>query len=403
VDNFSLKIVDNQLLYLYMQNQKAFTLLEIILVVAAIVILAGIVIIAINPAKQMADFRDSQRTVDIGEINKALTLYQIDHKGIFPVTFPTDLIEICDTWDKTFDEVLASDCDGYLNLSFLVPTYLVAIPRDPSLTSSYLPIIENAYAALGGTKYKVFIRNNRFVFWAEDSETKTVLLNIEESELARLVDESEDGEGGEDEDEDEEEVADGLVDTLSYNGNDYPIVKIGDQYWFARNLNTAYYRNGDEILHVHGNPHWYEWDNLVGKWSYLNNGNGDNNLYFGRLYNWYAISDARGLCPSGWHIPTITDWNTLEAYVGEEAGKKLKASSADNPSWDGTNAFYFSALPGGIRWIGGSFSSWGTTYFWSSDVSGEVIPTRQLSSWNDSFIHLTNQKSEGLSVRCIKD
>jgi uncharacterized protein (TIGR02145 family) len=377
-------------------NKEAFTLMEIILVVAAISILAGIVILAINPTKQMAQMRDAERVVDIGEINKALTSYQIDHKGTFPFTLPSTLTEICDTGNKTSDQVNESDCDGYLNLSFLVPVYLVAIPKDPSLNTSSL-LIENAYAALGGTKYKVYLRNNRFVFWAGDYEIKPVSLNVEEEELAQLISEREEeaeGGGGEEGGGDEEET------TITYQGYTYPIVKIGDQYWMGKNLDTAYYRNGDEILHVHGNCNWYEWNNLVGKWCYLNNGDGDNNNGYGKLYNWYVISDSRGLCPSGWHIPSTAEWDTLEQYLGDYEGTKMKAVS---PYWDGDNSSGFTALPGGIRWTGGSFSSWGVSYFWSSDTYGEYIPSRELDSWNTEITHNYNLKSEGLSVRCIKD
>ncbi|MDD4409781.1 MAG: FISUMP domain-containing protein [Candidatus Pacebacteria bacterium] len=375
------------------KQYAAFTLIEIVLVIGAVAILAGIVILAINPQKQIADIRDAQRKVDIGEINKALTGYQIDHSGSFPITFPVTLTEICDTGKKSFDEVNAADCVGYLNLSFLVPDYLVAIPRDPSLSSGF-DMIDIAYAALGGTRYNVYQKNDRFAFWAKEAEAKIVTLNLTEQELTDLIDDG---------DEDPVDETDGLKSPITYQGYSYPIVKIGNQYWFAKNLNTPDYRNGDEILHVHGNSKWYEWNNLVGKWSYLNNGNGDNNEPYGKLYNWYAISDARGICPSGWHIPSISDWDALEAYLNGEAGKKLKVTISSSPSWDGDNSSLFSAVPGGIRWVGGSFSSWGTTYFWSSNTSGEAVATRQLASWDSGVIHTYNQKSEGLSVRCIKD
>jgi uncharacterized protein (TIGR02145 family)/prepilin-type N-terminal cleavage/methylation domain-containing protein len=385
------------------KKQKAFTLLEIILVVAAISILAGIVILALNPFAQLAKTRDAQRTADIREINNALVQYQIDHREL-PITFPNDLTEICDTGNRTWDEVPSSDCDGYINLSFLVSTYLVAIPRDPSLVSDSM-LIDTAFAALGGNGYRAYLKNSRFRFFAEEYETAPVSLNIDEEELASLIGEGGNpggGEGGGDDDP-AGEPSSCTSGSLTYQGEAYPTVSIGNQCWFAKNLNAFNYRNGDEIAHPNGNPKWFEWDNLIGKWSYLNNGNGDNNAIYGKLYNWYAIEDSRGLCPSGWHVPTVSDWNTLSVTLSSEQGKKMKVGASYDPPWDGNNSSGFSALPGGIRWVGGSFSHWGVAYFWSSDDVGDVVHTIQLSSWNDNMVRVMNGKSEGLSVRCLKD
>jgi uncharacterized protein (TIGR02145 family)/prepilin-type N-terminal cleavage/methylation domain-containing protein len=359
-------------------NKKAFTLLEILLVVAAIAVLAGIVILAINPNKQLGDTRDAQRYSDISTLNKALISYQIDKKGVLPVGFPVVLTEICNTGNKLPEEVLPGDCDGFYDLSFLVPDYLVAIPKDPSIVSQGM--IETAYAALNGTGYEVYLRNDRFAFWAANAETKTIAINLTEEDL-----------------EEEPEWACGS--DITYQTGVYSTIQIGTQCWFKENLNVTKYRNGDDI--TDGASNWYEWDNLIGKWCYLNN-NPSNEIY-GKLYNWYAITDTREICPAGWHVPNEANWNTLETHLGTDPGTKLKVTASNTPPWDGDNSSGFAALPAGIRWSGGSFSSWGVSYFWTSDVSGESGTNRELASWVASITHNTNDKSEGLSVRCLKD
>jgi uncharacterized protein (TIGR02145 family) len=121
------------------------------------------------------------------------------------------------------------------------------------------------------------------------------------------------------------------------------------------------------------------------------------------LYNWYAVSDSRGICPTGWHLSSDADWNNLETTLGSDAGIKLKATVSSSVPWDGSNQSSFNAVPSGIRWSEGSFSSWSTAYFWTSDISGDNIISRQLAAWNNSVTHTTNNKAEGLAVRCTQD
>ena len=115
-------------------NSKGFTLLEILLVVGIIAILAGIVIIAINPTKQLGTTRNTERKSDIKQIDSALKQYYIDHNH-FPTTTPDALTEICDTGTSTYPDMY-STCsgNGLIDLSMLVPTYLTAIPKDPQAT-----------------------------------------------------------------------------------------------------------------------------------------------------------------------------------------------------------------------------------------------------------------------------
>jgi len=152
------------------------------------------------------------------------------------------------------------------------------------------------------------------------------------------------------------------------------------------------------------------------------NGSGDevaNLAMYGRLYNWYAVNDSRGLCPVGFHVPSDGEWMTLEmalgmtsaqanstGWRGTDQGSQLKASSNDSPPWNGTNTSGFSALPGGYRGSNnGYFYLLGLDgYWWSSSPSGSYAWYRALTS-GYSGVH-RNSLSDvrgGFSVRCVRD
>ena len=142
---------------------------------------------------------------------------------------------------------------------------------------------------------------------------------------------------------------------------------------------------------------------------------------YGRLYNWYAVVDSRGLCPGGWHVPTDDDWITLEMELGMSAfdahsyggwrgtdeGDKLKSSPTDNPSWNGTNITGFSALPSGLRNHHGglgSFGLWG--YWWSSSpLGGNQAGFYRLmySDYPNFFRDNYYSACAGMAIRCLKN
>jgi len=137
-------------------TKKGFTLLEILLVVAAIGILAGIVIVAINPGKQLADTRNAQRRVDIKTLLDASVQYQID-VGHLPSSITTTPTEICKT---------GGSCSGLIDLSVLVPTYVSSLPIDPLTASSS-----------NGTGYKISVSesNGRATVSAPSAERGAVV------------------------------------------------------------------------------------------------------------------------------------------------------------------------------------------------------------------------------------
>ncbi|MEI6823215.1 MAG: FISUMP domain-containing protein [Bacteroidota bacterium] len=193
------------------------------------------------------------------------------------------------------------------------------------------------------------------------------------------------------------------------DGNGYDTVNIGTQTWLKQNLKTTHYRNGDAIPNVTDNT---AWSNLT-TGAYCNYNN-DTNIAatYGRLYNWYTVSDTRNLCPTGWHVPTDGEWTTLTNYLGgvSLAGGKLKEAGIthwQSPNTGATNETGFTALPTGYRYPGGAFYNigyWG--YFWTS-TEDNTNPTyalnRMLSYSNSNLTSPSNLETIGFSVRCLSD
>jgi len=192
------------------------------------------------------------------------------------------------------------------------------------------------------------------------------------------------------------------------DGNKYRIVKIGDQLWMAENLRVAHYNNGDPIPEIKENE---EWSNIkIGACCNYNNNDSLRKIY-GKLYNWYAIIDSRGIAPKGWRIPTTEDLMKLINYLGGDsvAGGKLKEKGLIHwlyPNIGATNESGFNALPGGYRLnYGGTFHALGANgYFWTTTESFELY------SWSQQIFYAFADKSPemefanyGFSVRCVKD
>jgi uncharacterized protein (TIGR02145 family) len=204
------------------------------------------------------------------------------------------------------------------------------------------------------------------------------------------------------------------------DGNTYNTVSIGNQCWMSENLKTSRYRNGDLIPIVTDNTAWGT--NLqtaqTGKRSWYNNDSTTYENRYGNLYNWYAVVDSRGLCPTGWHVSSDDEWKTLTGINGVgvvEPGKKLKSTVTNSMQgsglgWDpgnpGTDNYGFSAFPGGLRSKEGVFNSIRTdAFFWCATQSNPTTAWGRYLWYNNTtvYAHDLGLKEVGASVRCLKD
>ena len=193
--------------------------------------------------------------------------------------------------------------------------------------------------------------------------------------------------------------------TISSFGFSQSVI-IGTQTWTTLNLDVATFRNGEVIPQAKTDEEWgASWLNKQAAWCYYKNDN-SNGTKYGKLYNWYAVNDARGLAPLGWHIPTDKEWSVLTTFLGGEevAVKKLKNSSGWKYS-DGNNSCGFSGLPGGYRFDGGGFLGVGkNSSWWSASKGWQTIYGRKFFSYDYSVLTRTEGlENAGFSVRCVKD
>ena len=231
-------------------------------------------------------------------------------------------------------------------------------------------------------------------------------------------------------------------------------VTIGSQVWTSKNLNVSTYRNGDIIPQVQNEEAWAKL--TTGAWCYYDNDT-SNGTKYGKLYNWYAVHDPRGLAPKGYHIPTDAEWKALTDYLGSEreAGTKMKSENGwksytsegsktcpNCASWNteyrkkvqcqtckntrsvsattamnsgnGSNSSGFSGLPGGYRATHRSFHIIDSHGFWWSlsecdsfvicNSPPEIHAYARILNFNNGEVEsLCTKKREGFSVRCLRD
>ncbi len=244
-------------------------------------------------------------------------------------------------------------------------------------------------------------------------------------------------------------------------------VTIGTQVWSTKNLDVSTFRNGDPIPQAKSDEEWsVAMDNQQPAWCYYDN-NPSESAKYGKLYNWYAVNDPRGLAPSGWHIPCDVEWTVLDNYLKGDNGNKMKAQlkyetkiyyveeggyydsvwvecsnckgwsfeykkkvpchvCKDNRGkyvnkfipktkrkeeeriqvgWDGNNSCGFSGFPGGYRDLLGTFKKIGFDgLWWSSTETKSYEACFYLLRTGSDYMHkLEYHKAFGLSVRCLKD
>jgi len=199
------------------------------------------------------------------------------------------------------------------------------------------------------------------------------------------------------------------ITVTDIDGNLYSAVTIGDQVWTTCNLKVTHYRNSDPIPNVTEDMVWHN----LSSGAYCNYNNDPTfSSTYGRLYNWYAVTDSRGLAPQGWHIPTDEEWQTLITFLGgsEDGGGYLKQAGSAlwaAPNTGATNAFGFNAVPGGLRAFQTGLSIqmgyyalfWSTTPTESEHYAWQYGLTNSYSAINRNF----GDKPSGYSVRCVRD
>lgn len=184
-------------------------------------------------------------------------------------------------------------------------------------------------------------------------------------------------------------------------------VKIGKQIWMSKNLDVSTYRNGEQIPQAKDAAQWkYAVLNKIPAWCYYEF-NESNGKKYGKFYNWYAVSDSRGLAPNGYHIPSDAEWTILTDFLGgsDIAGKKMKSTNGWANRDNGDNSSGFNGLPGGYCYYSGSFNditAYG--YFWSSsEKEANSAWSRGLYYSSTKVFRSNDYKSDGLSVRCLRD
>lgn len=192
------------------------------------------------------------------------------------------------------------------------------------------------------------------------------------------------------------------------DGNVYTSLTIGSQVWMIENLKTTKFNDNTAIPYITDST---DWSNLTtpGYCWYTNDASTYKATY-GALYNWFAVNTGK-LCPTGWHVPTDTEWTTLTTYLGGEsiAGGKLKETGSTHwriPNTGSTNESGFTALPGGHRDINSTFSAIGDDgYWWSVTEYGSTgkVWYRNMNYNFAGVVRVSNNKKNGHSVRCIKD
>jgi len=227
-------------------------------------------------------------------------------------------------------------------------------------------------------------------------------------------------------------------------------VTIGTQTWTTKNLDVSKFRNGEAIPLAKTNAEWKSaGENQQPAWCYYEN-KGENGTTYGKLYNWYAVNDPRGLAPKGYHIPSDDEWTILTQNLGAEAGTKMKSRSGwssyssggsyektcpncanwsseyrnkvpchtckdsrsvsayapkKTHSGNGTNTLGFAGLPGGYRYINGNFSFIGANGSWwsSSEDDSSNAWCRYLFNSSGAVNRSNYYKQLGFSVRCLRD
>ena len=189
----------------------------------------------------------------------------------------------------------------------------------------------------------------------------------------------------------------------------YGTALIFEECWLSENLRTSVYRDGSDIPKIEADAAWAS-DGSGGQTIY----NNDSTTFYadyGRLYNWFAVNNAKGLCPTGWSVPTKGEYEALIDSLGgaSVAAGKLKAAPSDSVAWNGTNDYGFTMVDGGGRLADGNFALQpDNAFLWTSSVhpsvSSDAFSINFLASYGVTALSVQDpDQNTGMSVRCIKD
>jgi uncharacterized protein (TIGR02145 family) len=187
--------------------------------------------------------------------------------------------------------------------------------------------------------------------------------------------------------------------------SEYVTVAIGKMKWMSRNLDVSTFSNGESIPQARTAEEWKAYgEKRLAAWCYyeFDEENGGN---YGKLYNWYAVNDKRGLAPKGFHIASDKEWNELVAVLGgsKKAGHEMKHTEGWNQGGNGNNSSNFAALPGGYCLDDGTFGDKGNYgVWWSASADSDTNALNRIIQYSSEEIYRdTPRKSEGQSVRCV--
>lgn len=183
-------------------------------------------------------------------------------------------------------------------------------------------------------------------------------------------------------------------------------IKIGKQKWATENVDVTHFNNGDTIFQARNKHDWQKaGKELIPAWSYHEYDSKNDSLY-GKYYNFYAVTDPRGIAPKGFHIPTAEEWWQLIDYLGENAGAKMKTTTGWIDDKNGTNESGFSAIPAGTCDPTGffDFNQFDAVWWSTSRYNDSRIWFCIISYDNDYNIVMGHDEPDwGFSVRCIKN
>jgi uncharacterized protein (TIGR02145 family) len=189
--------------------------------------------------------------------------------------------------------------------------------------------------------------------------------------------------------------------------NTYTIVKIGEQYWMAKNLKTNTLSDGTQIPYITDASEWSALQ--TAGYSWYNNDYENTGAIYGGLYNFHSVATGK-LCPSGWHVPSDDEWGILELYIANEglSGGAIKETGFahwSEPNGDASNATGFTSLPAGYRTVSGNFTDIGTNvYFWSSTEYFDTVAWERSIQYLSGAINRSySDKKNGFPIRCVKD